>query len=180
MSVLITLFLRSISTMTDSTSRAATKRKDKGDARDKGRRHRSVGETMGSARYAPCLPPTLGRHLDLDQTGREWAGGLGFLYKRKRKTGGRRGLSSTRVGPCPSPATGGSVDLLSPPRSLQIFGQRLLRIAAKSATGQAVVMKLKVAMTLRHKLQKNLRRSSGRGENIDLVSGFSSRLCSVP
>lgn len=158
-------------------SRAATKRKNRGDARDRGRRHRSVGETMGSVRYAPCSPPTLGRHLDMDKTGREWAGGLGLLYKRKRETGGRRGLSSARVCPCPSPATGGSVDLLSPLRSLQIFGQGLLRVAAKSATWQAVAMKLKVATTLRHKLQKNLRRSSDREESIDLVSGFSSWLC---
>jgi hypothetical protein len=68
--------------------------------------YRSVGEIMKFTRCTSLLTATLGRHLDLDKTSREWTGGLGVLYKRKRETGGRRSLSSIRVGPCPLPATG--------------------------------------------------------------------------
>jgi len=162
--------------MADSTPGAATKRKNKGDARDKSRRHRSVGEIMKSTRCVRYSPPSLGRDLDLDKTSREWAGGLGVMYKRKGETGGRRGLSSIRVGPSPSPTTGGSVRLYSPPRSPRIFGQRLLRTMAKNATERAEATKV---MTLRHKSQKSLHRSSGRGESRGSVSGFSSRLLSI-
>jgi len=165
--------------MTDSTPRAATKRKNKGDTRDKIRRHRSVGEMMNSTRCVHYLPPSLGRDLDLDKTSREWAGGLGVMYKRKRETGSRRGLSSIRVGPSPSPAARGSVRLQSLPRSPQIFGQRLLRMATKNATERAIAKKLEMVMTLRHKSQKSLRRSSGRGESRGLVSRLPSRLCSI-
>jgi len=85
--------------MTDSTPGATTKRKNTGGDKDKGRRYRSVG---GMTRFTRCTHYSLGRHLDLDKTGRERTGGLGFLYKRERETGGRGGLSSIRIGWCAS------------------------------------------------------------------------------
>lgn len=166
--------------MTDPTSGTTTKRKNKGDSTDKSRRYRSVGEIAKSTRCIPSSPPILGRHFDLDKTSRKWARDLGILYKRKRETGGRRSLPSIRVGPYPSPATGGSVCLQLPPRSPQIFGQMLLRMTTKNPIRRTRATMLNTVVTLRRKSQKSLRRSSGRGRSRGLVGGSSLWLYFIP